>query len=322
MGGLCPDVRRKAKQKRQCRQKELECSTDMTTFHDVKRTVATLCLSLLIVSSSAAARADDNPLAIIDGGVQRSDDAPYVPKDFQFLPGDFVYFSFHISGFATKTNETTEVKSLSLEYEVTPRDVNQIPLAEPVEGTIAEDLSKEDKNWTPKRRASFLLPSYVAAGQFNIHVVVRDLIAKTEAERDYPFLIGGVQIANAATIQAESFVFLRNQDDEKALDLPAYAPGDTVFAHFQMIGFKNEAGNTYKLSYGVKVLRPDGKVFLEVPNAAQISSSSFYPAQFVPGELQVNTPKDAAHGAYVLTLTVRDLVANQSFDLQRSFTIE
>jgi hypothetical protein len=268
------------------------------------------------------AREGEKTLAVIDGGIQRSEDAPYVPGDFQFLPGDYVYFTFHIAGFATKANGATEIRSLSLEYEVTPEDKNHIALTEPVNGKIADDLSTEDKNWTPKRRASFLLPSYVAAGEFVVHVVVRDLIGKVEATRDYPFSIGGVHVEAAPSIQAESFDFLRHQDDEKALDLPAYAPGDTVWARFEMVGFKHEAGNRYRLSYGVSILRPDGKTFLDQPNAARIASDSYYPAQFVPGELQLSTPKDAQRGSYQLTLTVRDLIANQTFDLKRVFTIE
>jgi|GEM_PF-620585 len=292
------------------------------TFHAVCRLAAVLCLCLLIVAPIGRAAESENPLAIIDGGVQRSEDAPFVPKDFQFLPGEYVYFTFHITGFARKLNQASEVHSLSLEYEVTPQDTNHVPLTSPASGQITSDLSSEDKNWTPKRRVSFLMPSYVASGAFFVHVVVRDLFAKTEAVRDYPFQMGGVHVESATQIQAGSFDFLRNEDDANAIELPAYAAGDTVWARFQMVGFKNEAGNKYRLSYGLKILRPDGKVFLDEPKAAQIASESFYPAQYVPGELQITTPKNAAHGSYELTLTVRDLVANQSFDLERSFTIE
>jgi hypothetical protein len=279
-------------------------------------------LSLLILPSAIWSHEADNPLAIIDSGVQRAEDAPYVPASFKFLPGEYVYFSFHISGFGSKLNEKTETRAISLEYELTPQDANHVPLTEPLKGVIQEDLGKEDKNWIPKRRASFLLPSFVAAGTFQIHVAVKDLIAKTETTRDFPFQIGGVAIGDAASLHVESFEFLRNQDDAAALELPAYAPGDTVFARFEMVGFKHEAGNKYKLSYGLKVLRPDGKPFLDAPNAAQISSDSFYPAPYVPGDLQITTPKNAARGAYQLTLTVRDEAGNQSFDLKRTFTIE
>ena len=294
----------------------------MMASHRVYRLLASVCLCLLIVSPTGQAHDGDNPLAIVDGGVQRSEDAPFAPRDFEFLPGEYVYFTFRIAGFKTKANETTETKSLSLEYEVTPMDANHVALTAPDLGKITGDLSSEDKNWTPKRRTSFLLPSYVAAGAFSIHVVVRDLFAKTEAARDYPFQMGGLHIGAAPAIRAESLEFLRNEDDANALDLPAYAPGDTVWARFEMIGFRNGDGNKYRLSYGVKVLRPDGKLFLDEPKAAQIASDSFYPAQFVPGALQITTPKNAAHGSYELTLTVRDLVANQTFDLKRAFTIE
>jgi len=279
-------------------------------------------LSLLILPSAIWSHEGDNPLAVIDAGVERSEDAPYVPKDFQFLPGEYVYFSFHISGFGGKLNEKTETRTISLEYELTPQDANHVALTQPVKGVIQDELGKEDKNWIPKRRASFLLPSFVAAGTFQIHVVVKDLIAKSEAARDYPFEIGGVHVGNAGSLGVESFNFLRNQDDTASLELPAYAPGDTVWARFQMIGFKYEAGNKYKLSYGLKVLRPDGKPFLDAPNAAQISSDSFYPAPYVPGDLQITTPKNAERGSYQLTLTVRDEVSNQTFELKRTFTIE
>ncbi len=281
-----------------------------------------MCLSLLIVSPKIWTQEAANPLAVIDAGVQRSEDAPYVPKDFEFLPGDYVYFTFHISGFATKLNEKNETKSISVEYEIRPEDANHVPLTEAVKGAIADALGKEDKNWIPKRRASFLLPSFVGAGEFNIHVTVKDLLAKTETSRDFPFLIGGIHIDRVDSIQANDFEFLRSEDDDHALELPAYAPGDSVWARFKMIGFQHEPGNKYKLSYGIKVLRPDGKPFLDSPNAAKISDSGFYPAQFVPGDLQITTPKNAARGTYELTLTVRDEIANQSFELKRTFTIE
>ncbi len=259
---------------------------------------------------------------MIDAGVERAEDAPSVPASFKFLPGEYVYFSFHISGFGSKLNEKTETKAISLEYELTPRDAHGVALTEPVKGVIQDDLGKEDKNWIPKRRASFLLPSFVAAGTFSIHVSVKDLIAKTETARDFPFQIGGIAVGDGSVLHVESFEFLRNQDDAAALDVPAYAPGDTVWARFEMVGFQYEDRSRYKLSYGLKILRPDGKPFLDAPNAAQISADSFYPAPYVPGDLQITTPKNAARGTYLLTLTVRDEAGGQSFDLKRTFTIE
>jgi hypothetical protein len=294
----------------------------MKASHRFLRKISTLFLSVLIVSPSIWSHESEKSLAIINGGVQRSEDAPFVGKDFQFLPGDYVYLTFQITGFASKLNEKSETKAISLEYEVTPHDAKHRPVAESIKGVIKDDLGKEDKNWTPKRRSNFLLPSYIAAGTYAVHIVVKDLIAKTEDQQDYPFQLGGVKVDEATAIQVTDFSFQRTQEDVTPLDLPAYAPGDTVWGRFEMLGFKYDDGNTYKLSYGIKILRPDGKVFLDAPQAAQISAGSFYPAPYVPGDLQITTPKNAAKGKYLLTLTVRDLVANQSVDLQRTFTIE
>lgn len=319
MGGLRAGVGRGEQERQQQSRYDSRC---MKAFHGVYGLAASVSLFLLIVSPAAPHQHDENGLAVLDGGVERSEDAPYVSSSFQFLPGDYLYFTFHIAGFKVQTNEKTEIKSVSLEYEVTPQDANNVPLAPPFEGKIQDDLSKEDKNWTPKRRASFLLPSYVAAGEYHVHVVAKDLVGKTEVTRDYPFQMGGVHVSPGSSVQTQDFEFLRNEDDANALELPAYAPGDTVWARFQMIDFKLDAGNKYRLSYGLKVLRPDGKAFLDEANAARIESDSFYPAQYVPGELQITTPKNAAHGSYTLTLTVRDLVANQTFELKRTFSIE
>jgi len=275
-----------------------------------------------IFMASPAMASDDSALAILEGGVQRSEDAPYVPADFEFLPGDYLFFTFHISGFKIKTSQTGDIHTLSLQYRITPQDLKGVALASPVDGAIADEINKEDKTWTPKRRANFLLPSFVASGDYRVHVVVKDLIAGTEASRDYPFKIGGTQVSAAAGIRADQFAFFRTADEAKALEVPAYSPGDTVYARFLMVGFKTDPANKYRLAYGVKVTRPDGKTFLDEPKAAQIAADSFYPAQFMPGDIQVTTPRDAMHGRYQMTVTVRDLIANQDFTFRETFSIE
>ncbi len=112
-------------------------------------------------------------------------------------------------------------------------------MATPASGEINTELNPEDKNWMPKRRVSFLLPSFVAAGDFRVHVMVRDLVAKSEVSRDLPFRIGGVQIQPSSTVAIENFHFLRHANDAKPLELAAYAPGDKVFARFVMTGYRS-----------------------------------------------------------------------------------
>ncbi len=277
----------------------------------------------IFLSGAAKVFAAEPTLAILEAGPQSSEDAPFVPTDYRFYPGDYLYFQFHVAGFAIESDEKTEVRKISLAYEITPQDTNGVPLTAPVSGDIKDELNAEDKNWTPKRRVSFLLPSFVASGHFRLHLVVKDLIGKTETARDFPFRMGGVTIVPSPSVILENFSFLRKEDDQESLDVPAYAPGDTIYARFDMAGYQTTApDNQYHLTYGLTVFGPDGKVFIEQPNAAELDAGSFYPAQFVPGNISLTTTRTSSKGGYVIVLTVHDLVANRSYQTKRSFTLE
>jgi len=275
------------------------------------------------LSGPAKVCAAEPTLAILDAGPQSSEDAPFVASDYRFYPGDYLYFQFHVAGFAIEADEKTEVRKISLAYEITPQDANGVPLTAPVSGDIKDELNPEDKNWTPKRRASFLLPSFVAAGHFRLHLIVKDLIAKTETTHDFPFRMGGVLIVPSPSVTLENFRFLRKEDDQESLDIAAYAPGDNIYARFDMAGYQTNApDNRYHLTYGLTVFGPDGKAFIEQPNAAELGEGSFYPAQFVPGNINLTTTRTSEKGAYVIVLTVRDLVANRTYQTKRSFSLE
>jgi hypothetical protein len=266
--------------------------------------------------------AAESSLAIVQAGVQPSDDAPFASPAYQFYPGDFLYFTFDVAGFTIKSNPDNDTRKISLKYTITPEDANSVALAPPAAGAIQTDLNPEDKNWTPKRRANFHLPSFVAAGEYHVHVVVEDQFGKTHIEKDYPFRIGGIHIQSSPTLTVQNFRFFRNPDDSQPLEVPAYSPGDTVYAKFDMVGYKIGQGNQYHVAYGLLVTRPDGKPFIQQPNAANLTDASFYPAQFVPGVLELTTPSNAERGAYIIVLSVHDLVGNQTYEIKQSFSIE
>jgi hypothetical protein len=278
--------------------------------------------SLLFLPEKQVCRAAETSLAILDAGLETSEDAPFVSRDYRFYPGDYVYFRFQVAGFAVKTAEKTEVRTISLAYEITPEDAHDVALTPPVSGNIDAELNPEDKNWTPKRRVSFLLPSFVAAGLLHLHVVVKDLVANSETGRDFPFQMGGVEIVPSPAITVENFRFFRKEDDREGLEVAAYSPGDTVYARFDMAGYQLAPENTYRLAYGLTVYRPDGKPYLQQPAAAELTAGSFYPAQFVPGNINLTTSRDTTRGEYTIVLTVRDLVANRTYQLKRGFSIE
>ena len=278
--------------------------------------------SFISMTPPAANTAGNSSLSIVQAGVQQADDAPFVPNDYKFYPGDYIFVTFEVAGYGIKTNPDGTRRSMSLSYRVTPEDERGIPLAAPSTGSIVDDLAPEDKNWTPKRRASFLLPSDIAAGEFRIHLVVKDDIAKSEVERDVPFHIGGTAIEPASTLTVERFQFFREENGGKPLDLPAYGRGDSVFMRFDLVGFQNGSKNQYHLSYGVKVLSPDGRVYLDRPKAAEITESNFYPAQFVPASFRIDTSAKAEVGQYTILLTVQDLIGNSTYKTKQAFTLE
>ena len=166
------------------------------------------------------------------------------------------------------------------------------------------------------------LPSYLAAGRFQIHVVIKDLFGKSETSKDFPFQIGGVHVQSSNSVNAEQFGFLRKENDIEPLETPAYAPGDTVFARFQMIGFQTAKDNAYHLSYGVTVFRPDGKAVIDDAKAAELEATSYYPAQFLPGSAAFRLPPNAPKGQYVVALTLHDLIGNTTSQIRRAFSVE
>ena len=278
-------------------------------------------IAALWILTHCAFAAQSN-LAIIDAGVEQAEDAPFVTSDYKFLPGDFVYFRFDIAGFGVESQQGGDTRKISLTYEVVPQDSNGVSLTPPNTGEIKEDLNPEDKNWTPKRRSSFLIPSFVAAGDYRVHVAVKDSVSKAETVADFPFRIGGIQVKPSSSITVQNLRFLRKQDDREPLQVPAYGPGDTVYVRFEMTGFELGSEKQYHLAYGLTVLGPDGKPFIQQPQAAEIQANSFYPAQFLPGNLDLNTTKTTATGEYVIVLTVRDLLANKTYETKQAFSVE
>lgn len=261
-------------------------------------------------------------LSVINAGVSSSEDALFVAPDYQFLPGELLYLTFEMAGFAIQTEARGEVRKIALHYQLTPVDDHNRALAPTESGDIETELSPEDKNWIPKRRASFSLPSFVAAGTFHVHVVVKDSFAKTETTHDIPFTIGGTKIVPASSMKVENFRFERRESDTEPLSVPAYSPGDTVYARFDMTGFHLGPENAFHVTYALTVFAPDGKPYIQAPNAADIASKSEYPAQFIPGSVELNIGKESARGEYVLVLIARDLLGNEQNEIKQAFSIE
>ena len=274
----------------------------------------------LLTSPFAVGRAGELTLAIVQAGIQANEDAPFAPANYEFLPGEYLYFTFTISGY--QTEKKADAIRLHLEYVVDLEDSKGVPLTPPESGTIQDELHPQDSDWLPKRRQSFQLPSQVAAGSFNVQVTVHDAVAKTQIKKQFKFRIGGRKLLPTETLGVQNFHFYRTENDTEPLEVVAYRPGDTIWARYDIVGFKTDAKHAYKVDYALTVYRPDGTVFLSAPKAGEQSSADFYAAQFIPGVLSLTTTGDSPHAEYTIVLTVQDEIGKQTFEHKYPFRVE
>lgn len=279
-----------------------------------------LALALLLFFRTSVSAAGDS-LAIVNAGIEQEDNGARAPHDYQFLPADPLFVVFEISGFQINRNEEKDTRSISLNWEVSLVDDAGLPLAPPQSGVVKTGLSPEDKRWLPKRRAQFDLPQLIAAGRYQVHITAKDLLGKTEAAQDIPFLIGGRTIEPSASVGVQHVAFSRTEGGPP-LSVPAYQPGDSVFLRFDLTGFSSSPTREYRIGYRFDILGPDGKVFVHQREPVLLSGTPFYPAAFVPASFAVDTPAKSARGKYTVVLTITDDVSKQSSTDKCEFTLE
>ncbi len=278
---------------------------------------ALLAAALLPFALQAAPRG----LTIENAGVRTFDDGPKAPADYRFRAGETVYFSFQISGYRTQSVEF-DISKVHLTWTIAVQDASGVALEEPTAGTIDTTVSLEDRNWIQIERRNIVLPPFVPAGRFHILLEVRDELAKISQKADIPFLLAGYTVAPGAPLGVRNFRFHRTSEEKDALQVAAYSPGDTLWARFEIVGFQLGEGNRYSVEYGLKVLKPDGTVAFQQPDAAQAENAPFYPQRMVPGVLSLNIPKDLAKSKYTMVVTVTDRLSGRSAEGRQPFSVE
>jgi len=267
----------------------------------------------LILSAAPAAK----KLAVVSTAFADSDDGPPSASDDQFLPGETLFFRCQVEGY--KRSESNEVK---IGYEIQAADSHDVPLQLPEKGSIATTLSPEDKNWMPKLRYTVVVPPLAESGEYHVIVKVKDELGDATAESLAKFTVHGHDVAPSDSLAVQNFHFFRDENDAKPIPIAAYRPGDSLWARFDMTGYKIADKNMFDIGYGLVVLREDGSVAYAQPEAAVSKEAPFYPQRYQPGELSLNMPKDIAKGEYTIVLTVRDHIGQQTFETREKFSIE
>lgn len=276
-----------------------------------------LWLSLCLLSAAYAAA--PKPLAIEQIVLSQFEDGPPIPTDYYFVPGDTVFFSFHVAGYKAVGDEDPRV---SLTYTIEARDAAKVAIMEPDSGLVDTTLVTEDKDWTPKVRLRVPVPPYAPSGTYSVQVIVRDRVAQRQAVGQATFRVKGHDFEPSETLVVRNFHFYRGEEDQHPLTTPAYHGGDSLWARFEITGYKFGPKNEFDVSYGLELLRPNGGSVFRQADAAKESKVTFYPQRYVPAGMSLNLEKNIAPGEYTLVVLVSDKVGSQKVESRQVFTVE
>ena len=249
------------------------------------------------------------------------EDGPLLPASHEFLPGETIWFSGRIAGF--ESEPAGDNRNVKLSWKVGIVDPGGVAVEPPKAGRLDESLRAQDKNWVPKFVVSFLLPSFIPGGNYHLPVTVKDELAGSEISGDLELHVRAESFEPSASFVIRNFRFLRNENDSAAVAPPVvYRPGATLWARFEMAGYKLEANNKFAVSYGLAVLNADGKELFAQPDAAAESKESFYPQLRVPGALSLHLDPNVPAATYTLVVTARDQMGQQVAEQRTTFRVE
>jgi hypothetical protein len=282
--------------------------------------VKSLAAALVLAFGCLAA---DKPLAIVHAVFSTSEDGPPEASDEEYFPGETIHFSCQAEGFR-KVDKPKDVgkQDVSLKFQIEVRDKSGALLKPVQAGKIETTVTPEDKNWMPKLRETISVPPLADTGEYAVLVKLSDELASVNVEKSAVFHVKGREVAPSDSLIVRNFRFLRTEDDEKPLPVAAFRPGDSVWARFDMTGYKLGDKNQVDIEYGLTVLREDGSVVYTEPQAADQKTQTFYPQRYQPGVLNLNLAKDQPLGKYTIVLAVRDNLGKQMYESRETFSVE
>ncbi len=274
------------------------------------------------LAACSALAAPTPKLTIVHPVFAQYEDGAPMAKDYQFMPGESIFFSCQIEGFAKSPADKEESRKVFLSYRVEAKDAHGVLIQAAATGKEDSAVSPEDKEWKPKIRETIVIPALADSGEYSIALYVKDEVNLATAEAHTTFQVKGRDVERSDTLIVRNFRFLRSEDESKPLQVAAFRPGDAVWARFDMTGYKIGDANRVDIGYGLSVLSPDGKIAYTEPNAADQKEQPFYPQRYQPGVLSLNLAKDQPLGEYTIVLTVRDNVGKQTFEMREKFSVE
>lgn len=286
------------------------------------RTNLRLCLlasGLLAAGGSASgqdAKDEDAPaleiirLDLLDGFANYP-----IAGDSVFAPGDTVNVAFNLKGYTE-----SETYRMKVSWKVSTTGPAKLPFAPGSEGLFDEELAPEDEEWEPLVRYQAQLPYHLPAGTYAIHVEAKDELSGATAEGDLDVHVAGAPVLQSDVLSVQNFTFSLTAGGTP-LRQAIYRPGATIFASFDITGYKLGEGNSYELSSHLDLLDAEGATAYSF-NPASEKGSSFYPRLSVPASFRFDLDPTIKPGVYMLVLTVTDVVGQQSLSSQETFEVQ
>jgi hypothetical protein len=259
-------------------------------------------------------------LSIDDPALHQFEDGPELAPGYEFVPGETVYFSCRVAGYQILKKD--EAQSVKLSWQMRALDPAGVPIVKEESKRLEDAVSSQDKNWKPKFSTSLIAPGFAPSGTYKITVTVKDEIAGTEITTEVPFRVRGHDVEPSDKLIARNFQFLRAEDDKVPMRSAIYNPGDSLWARFDITGYKLAENNRFSVDYGLAILDSTDKQVFAQPSAAADSNTSFYPQRYVPGALTLHLDQNVPKGQYTLLITIEDKIGNQTYETRQAFRIE
>ena len=277
-------------------------------------------LYVLVTMLSAVPLCAQPKLAIERIALHQFEDGPILGLNHEFVPGETIELSCRITGYHIEKKD--EKQYVKLTWQLRAVDASGVLIEKEASGGIDETVLPQDKNWIPKFLSTFIVPSFAPTGVYRISVKVKDEFSGAEATAELPFNVKGHEVALSETLVARNVQFLRGENDQTPMRTVVYHPGETLWARFDITGYKFGPNNLFEVSYGLAVLNSEGAQLFAVPEAASEGNHSFYPQSYVPGVLSLHLDPNVPKGSYTLVINVRDKTGSQSYESRQVFQVE
>lgn len=277
--------------------------------------------AILIAMACVAAASGQPPqagsrLAVVQTVLHdRQESAPQIPPGYKYVAGELMYLSFRIGGYQVKNDK------VDLRWQLVATDPEGLLLWEPLSGAVREEVTHNDESWLPKVEQSLALPPQLFPGKYKLKIRIADELAQVATEKEIEFDVGGRALPAVDKLTILNAAFYRSEDDRHPMDPVVYKPGDSVFVRFELAGFRLGEKNRYDVEYGIRVLRPSGKVLYEEPKAAAESESPYYPKRLMLGGLSINLTPDLTPGEYTMAITAKDNTGQQTASESVKFSV-